>query len=123
MPSGPVHDFRVFTPPSFTRWRYNSDRYESVRLPRYGNLASCTSSEQSAQAMELFVVPKSMPRAPLLVLGAREDIRDLPKLEVQDCMCIWREAILSLAISREGDSRPLQSEERRVGKECRSRWS
>src|ERR1035441_10764385 len=74
MPSGPVHDFRVFTPPSFAGWRYNSDRYESVRLPRYGNLASCTSSEQSAQAMELFVVPKSMPRAPLLVLGAREEI-------------------------------------------------
>src|ERR1019366_2746597 len=71
MPSVPVHDFRVFTPPSFTRWRYNSDRYESVRLPRYGNLASCTSSEQSAQAMELFVVPKSMPRAPLLVLGVK----------------------------------------------------
>jgi hypothetical protein len=30
--------------------------------------------------MELFVVPKSMPIAPVLVLGAREDIRDLSKL-------------------------------------------
>jgi hypothetical protein len=59
--------------------------------------------------MELFVVPKSMPMAPLLVLGAREDIRDLSKWEVQDCMSVWREAILSLAISREGDSLALQS--------------
>jgi hypothetical protein len=45
--------------------------------PKYGNLASWTSSEQSAQAIELFVVPKSIPIAPLLVREAREYIQDL----------------------------------------------
>jgi hypothetical protein len=42
-----------------------------------------------------------MPRAPLLVLGAREDIRDLSKLKCGDSMGVWREAILSLVISRD----------------------
>jgi hypothetical protein len=63
-----------------------------------------------ARAIELFVVPKSMPMAPLLILGAREDIRDLSKVgSCSTCMSVWREAILSLAISRAGEAVVPQS--------------
>ena len=44
--------------------------------PKYGKLASWTWSGPLAKAIELFVVPKSMPIAPLFLLEI-DDIRDM----------------------------------------------
>src|SRR5579863_5657820 len=68
MPAGPVQETSRFLPSCRTFSRYNRDRYDSVVPPSNGNRASSTVDESTKRAMELFVVPKSIPTAPLVTI-------------------------------------------------------
>src|SRR5438552_1693154 len=61
MPSGPDQDLTVLKPPSVTCSRYSRDRYASVNPSAVVNWTTSTFPEASARAMELLVVPKSIP--------------------------------------------------------------
>src|ERR1035441_332156 len=71
MASGPLQDLIRLTPRSFTLSRYSKERYASVTPPVNGYRASSISPAPWARAMELLVVPKSIPIAWVLMWKRR----------------------------------------------------
>src|SRR5258708_4561984 len=81
MAAGPVQDLILLVPRSRICSRYNNERYASVMPRACEKRARSISPEPFARAIELFVVPKSMPIASVPMLDVAQGE---PSLSLQE---------------------------------------